>query len=251
MPEGFIVVPDFVSVAEEKSLARELLEGKRPWLDKSHLRFSNTRQQEFGPCITDNMELVADAPHVAMPEVTAMLAMRVAKEAARLGLEDCRHMAAIPKVFCRVNHYYKAGGGYMHKHMDSKKCFGPVIACCSLLSDTHLNFYDTRGNSYGMAKVYDTLQVQIPRRSLYFMTGPARSQWQHGIRKDQCLSQRLSLTFRTVLPDAPVSGAPVNGKMKSGKNNGVFMQGGVLPMKRPAAVSVVDGRKSLKKSRYS
>ena len=22
----------------------------------------------------------------------------------------------------------------MHKHMDSKKCFGPVIACCSLLS---------------------------------------------------------------------------------------------------------------------
>jgi hypothetical protein len=108
--------------------------------------------------------------------------------------------------FLRVNHYNAVGGGYMHKHMDSQKCFGPVIACCSLLADAAITFYDTKGNSYGMARVHRTAEVSIPRRSLYFMSGPARFQWQHGIRKDQCLRERLSLTFRTVRGDAPITG---------------------------------------------
>merc|ERR1719446_608309 len=86
----------------------------------------------------------------------------------------------------------------MHKHMDSQKCFGPVIACCSLLADAGMTFYDTKGNSFGMARVHRTAEVAIPRRSLYFMSGPARFQWQHGIRKDQCPRERISLTFRTV-----------------------------------------------------
>merc|ERR1719446_1871763 len=101
----------------------------------------------------------------------------------------------------------------MHKHMDSQKCFGPVIACCSLLADTGMTFYDTKGNSFGMARVHRTTEVSIPRRSLYFMSGPARFQWQHGIRKDQCPRERISLTFRTVRPDAPISGLTKKSKV--------------------------------------
>ncbi|CAE7598336.1 unnamed protein product [Symbiodinium natans] len=94
-------------------------------------------------------------------------------------------------------------GGYMHRHMDSKKCFGPVIACCSLLSDATLTFYDTGGSAYGLAKTRRTVTVDIPRRSLYFMTGASRSQWQHGIKKEHCPKERLSLTFRSILRTAP------------------------------------------------
>lgn len=202
------MIPGFLSVAEERALVQELLAPSRQWLDKGHLRFSNTEQQEFGPRISDAMELIPQAPALAMPASTARLAARVAQKAARLGLGDLSLGAS--QAFCRVNHYSKAGGGYMHKHMDSKRCFGPVIACCSLLSDAAITFYDTRGNSFGLAKVHRTAERRVPRRSLYFMTGPARSQWQHGIRKDQCPSERLSLTFRTVLDTAPcaASGAP-------------------------------------------
>ncbi|CAE7871812.1 STRN3, partial [Symbiodinium sp. KB8] len=152
---------------------------------------------EYGPQISDAMEVVEAEPRIP-PTKTAALAQKVAREAQRLGLVAS---GLGQSGFCRVNLYNS--GGYMHKHMDSKKCFGPVIACCSLLSDATMTFYDTGGSAYGLAKVRDTATVVIPRRSLYFMTGPSRSQWQHGIKKDHCPKERLSLTFRSVLPDAP------------------------------------------------
>eukprot|EP00928_Gymnodinium_smaydae_P038453 TRINITY_DN26523_c0_g1_i1.p1 TRINITY_DN26523_c0_g1~~TRINITY_DN26523_c0_g1_i1.p1 ORF type:complete len:265 (+),score=61.73 TRINITY_DN26523_c0_g1_i1:43-837(+) len=232
-PEGLVLVPNFISQAEESALVAELLSPQRAWLDKSHLRFANSAQQEFGPVITDAMEVVPAAPRVPTPPATARLAVRVAQEAARLGLDAG---AAAGKDgtafdFCRINHYSVEGGGYMHKHMDSKKCFGPVIACVSLLSDAAMSFYDTRGNSFGMARVYDTAEVPLPRRSLYFLTGAARSQWQHGIRKDQCPQERLSLTFRTVCSDAPRSAtgaAPADRRVAAGVR------------KRPAAAIAED-----------
>jgi len=244
-PEGLIVLPGFVSAEEEHALVKEILDPKRRWLDKSHLRFSNTGQQEFGPRISDAMEVVEGAAVLPMPPATAKLAERVAQEAARLGLEESSGLADPSAAFCRVNHYFKEGGGYMHKHMDSKKCFGPVIACCSLLADASMTFYDTHGNSFGMAKVHRTADVRLPRRSLYFMTGASRSQWQHGIRKDQCPSERLSLTFRTVCADAPRvhAGKPIGKPVGKpvGKPIGKPVRkpiGKSSPKKRPAAASV-------------
>ncbi|CAE7769723.1 STRN3, partial [Symbiodinium microadriaticum] len=146
----FLVVPDFVSASEEEALLQELRDGKRHWLDKAHLKFSNTRQQEYGPQISDAMEVVEAEPRIP-PTKTAALAQKVAREAQRLGLVAS---GLGQSGFCRVNLYNS--GGYMHKHMDSKKCFGPVIACCSLLSDATMTFYDTGGSAYGLAKVRDT-----------------------------------------------------------------------------------------------
>lgn len=204
-PEGLLILQDFISSVEEAALAQELLHRKAPWLDKAHLRFSNTKQQEFGPRVSDMMQVITDQKPSSLPPLCLRLAKRVAAEAKRFGVTGAHDMAVEGKSFLRVNHYNAVGGGYMHKHMDSQKCFGPVIACCSLLADASMNFYDTQGNSFGMAKVHRTAEVFIPRRSLYFMTGPSRYQWQHGIRKDQCTSERLSLTFRTVRADAPTT----------------------------------------------
>mmetsp|Transcript_59237 Transcript_59237/g.128128 ORF Transcript_59237/g.128128 Transcript_59237/m.128128 type:complete len:253 (+) Transcript_59237:78-836(+) len=212
-PEGFIVIPNFVDAQEERAILEEL--ASAPQLDKSHLRFSNSQQQEYGPAISDMMEVIVGAPRSPLPPACKALAARVSAEAAKLSLEDAERLADPTCNFLRVNHYCEEGGGYMHKHMDSKKCFGPVIACCSLLADASMTFYDTKGNSFGLAPIYDTAEVPVPRRSLYFMSGPARSQWQHGIRKDQCPRERLSLTFRTVREDAPLtSKTPVRKMLK-------------------------------------
>lgn len=202
-PPGLYVVPNFVSLAEEAALKRELLHEDLPFLDKGHLKFSNTKQHEFGPQISDAMEHIVDARPSNFPPKCKAIASRLVAEAKRLGITGAEELGVDGVAFLRTNYYFSAGGGYMHKHMDSKKCFGPVIACCSLLSDAAMTFYDTKGNSFGMAAVHDKVEVHIPRRSLYFMTGDARHQWQHGIRKDQCPQERLSLTFRSVKPDAP------------------------------------------------
>ncbi|CAJ1388827.1 unnamed protein product [Effrenium voratum] len=234
-----------------KALVREI-HGQR-WLDKGHLRFSNTRQQEYGPQVSDAMELL-DAPPVPAPLCCRALALRVRDAALHQGIEasglggDC---------FIRVNLYGE--GGYMHKHMDSKKCFGPVIACCSLLSDWPANrqiglcgssrakdatmtFYDTGGSAYGLAKVLRTATVAIPRRSLYFMTGPSRFQWQHGIKKEHCPKERLSLTFRSLCADAPKAKVKAKaagvlkrpariscGTSPAGRKAAAWGAGGVLP----------------------
>jgi len=203
-PEGFVVIPNFLSDSEERALVKELLDDNAPWLDKSHLRFSNTSQQEYGASISDAME-VTGGKSLPIPPTSFKLARRIAGEAARLKLSEGSSFVEDGSGFLRVNYYAREGGGYMHKHMDSHKCFGPVIACCSLLADAAMTFYDTKGNSYGMARVHRTVEVKIPRRSLYFMAGPARYQWQHGIRKDQCPVRRLSLTFGTIRTDAPIA----------------------------------------------
>lgn len=201
--------------------------GKGPWLEKSHLRFSNTRQQEYGPPISDKMELVVDGTRTSLPTRCRSLLSRIAEEATRRRLDDSAALHAVTDAFLRVNYYCAAGGGYMHKHMDSKKCFGPVIACCSLLSDTQMTFYDTNGSAYGLAPVLRTVVVHIPRRSLYFMSGPARFQWQHGIRKEHCPKERLSLTFRTLHAEAPRTTCKVVGTARHERAAGVLL-------KRPA-----------------
>lgn len=243
-PAGFVLVPNFISVEEEQLLLKEVLRKGAPVLDKSHLKFSNTRQQEYGPAISDAMELVKDGLASRFPPRCQALAAKVVAEARRRGLAGAEALAVKGVDFLRVNHYYADGGGYMHKHMDSNKCFGPIIACCSLLSDAAMTFYDTHGNSFGMAKVHGMAEVRIPRRSLYFMTGPSRSQWQHGIRKDQCPNERVSLTFRSVASDAPTTTASAVAASRQARSKGVQKQGGsALAKKRPAAAGLAFAKK--------
>lgn len=198
-PKGLIIIENFILQQEEDILVREILSEDRPTFEKTHLKFSNTKQQEYGKQINDKMEINDKLPKISMPENITNLFNKIKNKLIELNINNFNDN----NVFCRMNHYYKKTGNYMHKHMDSKKTFGSVIVCCSLLSDVKMNFYNTKGNSYGMAKVYEKIEVDIPRYSLYIMSGESRSEWQHGIRKDQCMNERISLTFRTIKDDAP------------------------------------------------
>jgi len=230
VPPGLIVFKDFISQLEENRLVKELR--SQSVLDKGHLRFSNTAQQEYGPRISDAMELITDEQALAFPTRCQSLLACVAKQTSKQEIAGADAFGE-HGVFLRINHYSCPTGGYMHKHLDSKRCFGPIIACCSLLSDVTMTFYDTRGNSFGLAKVHQVRRVHIPRRSLYLMTGASRTEWQHGILKEDCPGERFSLTFRTVCSDAPTTTAKVSARA-IGDRKQHNVASAKAPRKRPA-----------------
>jgi alkylated DNA repair dioxygenase AlkB len=76
--------------------------------------------------------------------------------------------------------------------------FGPTVACVSLGSDVVMDFtHPERGQR---------VAIHVPARSLWIITGEARSQWQHGIAsrlsdviggERRRRGRRISITFRT------------------------------------------------------
>ena len=73
-------------------------------------------------------------------------------------------------------------------HRDASP-FGIVIGI-SLLSACRFRF------RRGKVRAWETVDVQLPPRSAYVLTGPARSEWEHSIPAVKAL--RYSITFRTL-----------------------------------------------------
>jgi alkylated DNA repair dioxygenase AlkB len=102
-----------------------------------------------------------------------------------------------------VNEYLPGQG--ISAHVDCVPCFGPAVAAVSLGSACVMDF---TGPDHA-----DTVPVWLLPGSLCLMTGPARYEWRHAIaaRKSDPApagrvprSRRVSVTFRTVLPDPPL-----------------------------------------------
>ncbi|MGH9458223.1 MAG: alpha-ketoglutarate-dependent dioxygenase AlkB [Thermoanaerobaculia bacterium] len=83
---------------------------------------------------------------------------------------------------------YPSGAG-IGWHRDAPM-FGPIVAGISLLSACTLRF---RRRTAGR---FDRWGADVEPRSLYLLTGAARSAWQHSIGSTPSL--RYSLTFRTL-----------------------------------------------------
>jgi alkylated DNA repair dioxygenase AlkB len=73
-------------------------------------------------------------------------------------------------------------------HRDAH-AFGIVIGI-SLLSACRLRF------RRGKVRAWETVDVPLPRRSAYVLTGPARTEWEHSIPPVKEL--RYSITYRTL-----------------------------------------------------
>src|SRR5262245_31492824 len=84
---------------------------------------------------------------------------------------------------------YPPGAG-IGWHRDAPM-FGPVVAAVSLLAPARIRF------RRGEAGARETYPLDLAPRSLYLLSGPARSAWQHSLSPVRSL--RYSLTFRQVL----------------------------------------------------
>ena len=95
---------------------------------------------------------------------------------------------------CVINEYVPPLGIGPHKDYPA---FGPAIACVSLGSDIVIDFTHPNGRK---------VPIDVPARSLWVITGEARSVWRHGIAtrladvihgERRLRERRVSITFRT------------------------------------------------------
>lgn len=173
LPQGFLYQPDFLSVAEEEALLRQIRT-----IDFGEVRMhgvvARRKVAHFGWLY--NYESWKIERGAAIPEFFGDVRERAA---------SLLHLEAEQLAQLLVTEY-PAGAG-IGWHRDAPP-FGEVVAV-SLLSPCRLRL---RYGSAGRAS--STLAVEP--RSAYVLSGAVRSAWQHSISPIK--TARYSLTFRTL-----------------------------------------------------
>lgn len=186
MPEGLLVVDEYIDYSSEQALVEELDAGE--W---SPLRIR--RIQQFGWSYGYGTSLNGDT-YTEIPEMVAMLGDALHREG----------LLSAPPSNIIANEYLDGQG--IGPHIDSPIFFGPEVVSVSLLDSWAMDF------TMGFDKRYVCL---LPQRSAAILSGPARYEWKHQIahRKNDYVygtlrpraQRRISLTFRTVVGDTPAT----------------------------------------------
>ncbi|HTG44821.1 MAG TPA: alpha-ketoglutarate-dependent dioxygenase AlkB, partial [Verrucomicrobiae bacterium] len=175
--EGFWLAEDYLSMMEEGDLLQRVEKG--PW-ETDWKRRIQQYGIGYGGRAGGRTTLVRD-----FPDWLQTLAERVARDAGFERVPDN----------CVVNEYIPPLGIAPHKDYAA---FGPRVACLSLGSDIVMDLLAP--NSSRRVEAY------VPARSLWVLSGKARTEWQHGIAtrlsdnihgEKQPRARRVSITFRT------------------------------------------------------
>ncbi len=175
---GAVIVPDFVTPAEEERILLRI--ARAPWM--TELR---RRVQHYGYRYSYTGASRPE-PAAPFPRWAEVMAERVR---ARFG-------GALPAQ-CIVNEYRPGQGIGMHAdHRD----FGSVVASLSLAASWPMRFR-RRGGAYARDGLPGDEVVVLPRRSVLVLAGAARRDFMHGIDGTDTAGEaatRLSATFRTL-----------------------------------------------------
>ena len=183
LPQGLKYRPNLVTADEEKALLARLR--ALPFQNFNFHGFEGKRrtisfgwQYEFSGA--GKLQRAEDIPEFFLP------LRRCAAEFAGVDPASLQHVLAIE---------YGPGAG-IGWHRD-KSVFGDVIGV-SLLAPCVLRFRRTmqRATSKGPQKQWERFNLRAEPRSAYFLSGPARSVWEHSILRVNSL--RYSITFRTM-----------------------------------------------------
>ena len=157
--QGAVIVPDFVTPAEEARILRRI--GEAPWLAEL-----SRRVQHYGYRY-DYRGASRPVPAAPFPRWAEVMADRLRE----------RFGGALP-VQCIVNEYRPGQGIGMHAdHAD----FGPVVASLSLADDWPMQFRRRTVRPYARDALPGDEVAVLPRRSVLVLAGPARTAWMHGI----------------------------------------------------------------------
>ncbi len=180
---GAVIVPDFVTPAEEERLLLRICAA--PWL--TELR---RRVQHYGYRY-DYRGASRPVPAAPFPRWASVMADRLRG-----------HFGSALPVQCIVNEYRPGQGIGMHAdHRD----FGDVVASLSLAADWPMRFRPRSVRPYARDGLPGDEVAVLPRRSVLVLAGEARRDWMHGIDRADTAREaatRVSATFRTLASGA-------------------------------------------------
>ncbi|XP_013379730.1 alpha-ketoglutarate-dependent dioxygenase alkB homolog 4 [Lingula anatina] len=99
----------------------------------------------------------------------------------------------VPVELCDLE-YVPDRGSAIDPHFDDFWLWGERLVTLNLLSDTYLTL--SKDDQPGVEVL-----VPMPRKSLIIVSGPARFQWKHAIKRDHIQSRRIAMTFRELAPE--------------------------------------------------
>ena len=178
---GAVIVPDFVTPAEEARILLRIAEA--PWL--TELR---RRVQHYG-FQYDYRGSTRPVPAAPFPRWASAMAERLRT-----------HFVGSLPVQCIVNEYRPGQGIGMHAdHHD----FGDVVGSLSLGASWPMRFRRHDMRPYARDGLPGDEVAVLPRRSVLVLGGAARHRFMHGIDRADTAREtatRVSATFRTVAP---------------------------------------------------
>ncbi|CAK9109294.1 Hypothetical protein (Fragment) [Durusdinium trenchii] len=192
---GFHMVEDFLSEEEEAALLRYWSPEGPIFPLGTEETYSRRRFFHYGPILPKETKGTSKStlnviPSVfgAMPPLVETLRLRPRLRAAAQSTGLTVEEASLGFDQMYVNYYDTSINSYIDFHHDHQSCMLGTVAGISLGSACQLQLKPLRQRK--------GLSIELPRRSLFFMSGLSRWHLQHAI--PELFADRLSLTFRTV-----------------------------------------------------
>ncbi|KAH8348140.1 hypothetical protein KR084_004707 [Drosophila pseudotakahashii] len=190
LPNGLLIISDFVSEDEESTLLKAISEDGRTSKATGTLKHRHVKHFGFEFLYGSNNVDPSKPLEQSIPAACDILWSRLPSSA------SCWDWSTPDQL--TVNEYEPGHG--IPPHVDTHSAFLDPILSLSLQSDVVMDF--RRGE--------EQVQVKLPRRSLLIMSGEGRYDWTHGIRPKhidvvpsssgglttQARGKRTSLTFR-------------------------------------------------------
>lgn len=141
--------------------------------------------QDYGPQVNFKRKKVKIAYFNGLPLFSKFLIERMKKDIP--SLNDFKTVE-----LCNLE-YIPERGSSIDSHFDDFWLWGERLVTINLLSSTTITMSH---EDLGIE-----LDVELPRRSLIVMSGAARYQWKHGIKRENITSRRLAVTLRELSPE--------------------------------------------------
>lgn len=189
---GLVVWPDFVSEAEAARLLEEI--ESRPFKPAQ----SGKGKQHFGPRMNFRRQRMNLRNFEGLPSFAHELERRVR---ARAALEEAPGLTQALDSYVTTDtfvlRYDAAQASNLDLHVDDTFAYGELILDLSLENDGWLTFLDGDPQS-GVDRAFSCVRAALPARSMALLFGPARYAWFHGIRAEDTIGRRTSITLRTL-----------------------------------------------------
>jgi alkylated DNA repair dioxygenase AlkB len=200
---GLWLIDNFISEEEENDIISRLNADKTPWHHSSFNGDCLSKcfgvRTQFGPSyIQERLVRVNDLSkgEYDIPEYLLPYMDRLECFIKQFG-KEYRLPSALTSFSpneCNANCYVKSDKHYLTAHCDDRVLSGPVLMNLSLNGLSHM--------TYGNESVgHETVKVELPRRCLQLVTGPARFNYSHKINAEDIIDEkRMSITFRHSCP---------------------------------------------------